>query len=412
MSNTNAEFKTTEKPGFDCILIRLGELALKGKNREDFEQQLYRNIKQKMEGLDVKLKKTRGRLFLYLGDVSLDEVNHRLKHLFGISSYSPAMTVDPDVESIQKGALQALKMIQPHPQTFKVSVKRVNKRFPFTSLEMNHKVGGYILASSPQIAVDVHQPDTEIMIEIRDDAAYIMPQKIKGAGGLPVGSSGKVMLLLSGGIDSPVAGYLCLKRGLRFEGVHFHSFPFTSERAKQKAIDLARQLAQYAGKIKLHIVPFTTIQTEIKKNIPDSYGITIMRRMMMRIAEELAIKNGALGLATGESLGQVASQTIESMHTINEVTNFPVLRPLVTMDKVEIIDIAQEIGTYNISILPYEDCCTVFQPKHPKTKPNRSTARRLEERLDIQGLVDQAVNETETILIEPDGADQELSHLF
>ena len=408
----NAEPKTINELRYNCVLLRLGELALKGKNRQDFELQLYRNLQQKMEGLDVQVKKTRGRLFLQLGDVSFDEVNRRLKHLFGISSYSPALTVDLDVRAIQKGALEAITALQPTPRTFKVSSKRANKRFPVTSQELNHKVGGYLLANCSHLKVDVHQPDAEILIEVRDDAAYIMPQKIKGAGGLPVGTSGKVRLLLAGGIDSPVAGCLCLKRGLRIEGVHFHSFPFTSERAKQKAIDLARQLSHYAGPLKLHIVPFTTIQTEIKKHVPDSYSITIMRRMMMRITEKLAEKRGALGIATGDSLGQVASQTIESMHTINEVTNYPVLRPLVSMDKVEIIDIAQEIGTYDISILPYEDCCTIFQPKNPKTKPNRQTAGRLEERLDVNALVEQAVAETETVDIEPGVKEQELDHLF
>lgn len=402
----------TEKLSYDCVLIRYGELALKGKNREDFERQLVHNIKEKMADLDVRLKKERGRLFLHLNQTPWEEVEQRLKHMFGISSYSPAIAVNPELEAIQRGALQAIQALGSAPRTFKVSVKRVNKRFPYTSQEMNHKIGAYLLTRTNHLKVNVHQPDTELLVEIRDDAAYIMSQKIRGAGGLPVGTSGKVMLLLSGGIDSPVAGYLCLKRGLRFEGVHFHSYPFTSERAKQKAIDLARTLAQYAGTLKLHIVPFTTIQMEIKKHVPDAYSITIMRRMMMRIAERLAQKNKALGLATGESLGQVASQTIESMHTINEVTNYPILRPLVAMDKVEIIELAKEIGTYDISILPYEDCCTVFQPKNPKTKPDRKTAGELEERLSIEELVQQAVAETETLTITPDQPDDDLSHLF
>lgn len=409
---TTTEQVKTEQLSFDCVLIRYGELALKGKNREDFERQLVRNIKQKMADLDVRLKKERGRLFLFLNQTPWEEVDKRLKHMFGISSYSPAITVKPELQAIQEGALRAIQILGSAPRTFKVSVKRVNKHFPYSSLEMNHKVGAYVLIHTKHLKVDVHQPDTELLIEIRDDRAYIMPQKIKGAGGLPVGTSGKVMLLLSGGIDSPVAGYLCLKRGLRIEGVHFHSFPFTSERAKQKAVDLARVLAQYAGSLKLHIVPFTTIQMEIKKHIPDPYSITIMRRMMMRIAEKLAQRHKALGIATGESLGQVASQTLESMHTINEVTNYPVLRPLVAMDKVEIIELAQEIGTYDISILPYEDCCTVFQPKNPKTKPDRQTAGELEERLATEELIQQALDETETLLITPDDPADDLSRLF
>jgi thiamine biosynthesis protein ThiI len=224
-----------------------------------------------------------------------------------------------------------------------------------------------------------------------------MCQSFLGAGGLPVGTSGKVMLMLSGGIDSPVAGYLALKRGLKFEAVHFHSYPFTSERAKQKVIDLTKRLTTYAGHLKLHIVPFTQIQTLIREHVPDDYSITVMRRIMLRITEMLAEKNKAAGLASGENLGQVASQTLQSMNTINEVTNLPIIRPLVTMDKLEIIDLAQQINTYNISILPYEDCCTIFQPKSPKTRPTRKTARRFEQRLDIEQLVNDAVEKTESM---------------
>ncbi|GGK12349.1 putative tRNA sulfurtransferase [Caldalkalibacillus thermarum] len=398
---------------YDHVLIRYGELALKGKNRKLFENQLQENIRSQLKDLNVKLRKTHGRLYLDLQGESFETVHERLKHIFGISSYSPALKTSLELKAIQETALKAIRSHSPFPKTFKVSTKRANKHFPHTSQEMNHKVGAHVLIHTDNLKVDVHKPEVELMVEIREDAAYIMSQKFKGAGGLPVGTSGKVMLMLSGGIDSPVAGYLCLKRGLRFEGVHFHSFPFTSERAKQKVIDLSKQLSHYAGPVTLHIVPFTEIQTEIKKHVPDEYSITIMRRMMMRITEALAKKHKALGIATGESVGQVASQTLESMHTINEVTNYPVLRPLVTMDKVEIIDIAQRIGTYDISILPYEDCCTVFQPKNPKTKPDRLAASRLEERLDVEELVKQAVENTETLRVTYEEQEKEtIDHLF
>lgn len=381
---------------YEFILIRYGELALKGKNRNIFEQQLAENIKQQLKGHDIKIKRTFGRMYLYLAGEDFQEVSSKLQRVFGISSYSPAIKAELDVDRIKEACLESILAMKPAPQTFKISVRRVNKSFPYSSQEMNHILGGHILRNlDGKIKVDVHHPDTEITVEIREEAAYIMSARFPGAGGLPVGSSGKAMLLLSGGIDSPVAGYLALKRGLRIEAVHFHSYPFTSERAQQKVIDLCKKLSQYAGSIRLHMVPFTTIQTQIRQHIPEEYSITIMRRFMLRIAERLAEKHKALALVTGDSLGQVASQTLESMHTINEVTNLPILRPLVTMDKQEIIQIAQEIDTYPISILPYEDCCTIFQPKSPKTKPTRERANSLESRLNLTELIEEAVEKTE-----------------
>lgn len=381
---------------YEFILIRYGELALKGKNRNVFEQQLAENIKQQLKGHNIKIKRTFGRMYLYLNGEDFQEVASKLDRVFGISSYSPAIKVELDVDKIKEACLASILTINPSPQTFKISVRRANKSFPISSQEMNHILGGHILKNlDGKIKVDVHHPDTEITVEIREESAYIMSERFPGAGGLPVGTSGKVMLLLSGGIDSPVAGYLALKRGLRIEAIHFHSYPFTSERAQQKVIDLCKKLCRYAGSIKLHMVPFTTIQTEIRQHIPDDYSITIMRRIMLRISERLAEKHKALGLVTGDSLGQVASQTLESMHTINEVTNLPIIRPLVTMDKQEIIQIAQQIDTYSISILPYEDCCTIFQPKSPKTKPTRQKASNLEKRLNLTELIEEAVEKTE-----------------
>lgn len=387
-------FKMT-KQNYEFILIRFGELALKGKNRKNFENRLQENIKRQMKDLPIKFERTFGRMYLYLNGADYEEVSHRLHNVFGISSFSPARKSSLDIEEMKRVALQSITSLHPFPKTFKVSVKRAYKAFPKNSQEMNQLFGAHILTNTTDLTVDVHHPDVELSIEIREDGAYFMSERYEGAGGLPIGTSGKVMLMLSGGIDSPVAGYLCMKRGLNFEAVHFHSYPFTSDRAKQKVVDLTKRLTKYVGQLKLHVVPFTDIQTEIRKHIPEDYSITIMRRIMLRIVEQLALKRKALGIATGENLGQVASQTLHSMHTINEVTNLPVLRPLLTMDKNEIIDIAKKIDTFDISILPYEDCCTIFQPKNPKTRPTRKTSHKFEQKLDIEGLIAEAVDNTE-----------------
>lgn len=385
------------KQQYEFILIRLGEIALKGKNRKHFEVQLQENLKMHLKDLDIRISRTFGRMYIHLNGAAFDEVAERLKHVFGITSFSPAIKADLELDHIKQAALNAVLAVQPQPKTFKVRVKRPNKSFPIKSSEMNGELGAHILVNTEHLTVDVHNPDIEVAVEIREEGAYIMCQRIPGAGGLPVGTSGKVMLMLSGGIDSPVAGYLSLKRGLRFEGVHFHSYPFTSERAKQKVIDLTKKLTKYAGNLKLHIVPFTEIQTQIREHVPDDYSITIMRRIMLRITERLAEKHKALGIASGENLGQVASQTLQSMNTINEVTNMPIIRPLVTMDKLEIIDIAQKIDTFDLSILPYEDCCTIFQPKSPKTKPSKKMAHKFEQRLDLEALIEQAIENTESL---------------
>lgn len=383
----------------EFILIRFGELALKGKNRKQFEVQLQENIKSQLKGLQIKIQRTFGRMYIFLNGEDYELVKSKLKNVFGIKSFSPARKAELDLEDIRRVALDMLRSVQPQPATFKVNVRRPNKRFPYNSGEMNHLVGAHLLIHTEHIKVDVHQPDVEVLIEIRDDGAYVMCERIEAVGGLPIGTSGKAMLMLSGGIDSPVAGYLCLKRGVRIEGVHFHSYPFTSERAKQKVIDLTKKLARFVGHIKLHIVPFTEIQTQIKQHVPDDYSITIMRRFMLRITEQLAEQQGALGIATGENIGQVASQTMHSMRTINAVTNFPMIRPLVTMDKLEIIKLAQDIDTYDLSILPYEDCCTIFQPKSPKTKPTIKQSVHFEKRLDVEQLIADAVEQTEVLII-------------
>lgn len=387
---------------YDDILIRYGEMALKGKNRGLFENQLVDNIKRNLKMFPkAKVEKAYGRMYIALNGEPYDGVAEKVKHIFGITSFSPTKRVQTfELEDIQQAALSVIHDVTPFPKTFKVEVKRPNKRFPHRSMEMNHLVGGYILKNSEGLKVDVHQPEVLLRIEIRNEGTFITCLNVPGPGGFPVGTSGKAMLLLSGGIDSPVAGWLTMKRGVRLEGIHFESPPFTSERARQKVQDLAEIVSQYgSGEMKVHMVPFTKIQTEIRQKCPEHYLITIMRRFMMRIAEQIARKQKALAIATGESLGQVASQTIESMNTINQVTSYPILRPLVSMDKSEIIQISQRIGTFETSILPFEDCCTIFVPKSPVTRPNVETAEKFEKQLDIEALVKDAVERTEVVVV-------------
>ncbi|MGB8955071.1 MAG: tRNA uracil 4-sulfurtransferase ThiI, partial [Tumebacillaceae bacterium] len=284
------------------------------------------------------------------------------------------------------------------PVTFKVEGRRADKRFPLTSPEIAREVATHVLKNVEGLKVDVHNPELTLTVEVRESKAYLLCDIIPGPGGLPVGMSGKVMLLLSGGIDSPVAGWMAMKRGATVEGIHFQSFPFTSERAQEKVNDLAKILAKHGGRVRLHNVYFTEIQKAIRMHVPEEYSITIMRRIMMRIADRLAHQRKALALVTGESLGQVASQTLESMYVINNVTNMPILRPLVAMDKVDIMRIAKNIGTYETSILPYEDCCTVFMPKNPKTRPKLHEAEAAEAKLDIEALIQEALEKTETLM--------------
>ncbi|MBS7530153.1 tRNA 4-thiouridine(8) synthase ThiI [Hazenella sp. IB182353] len=385
----------------NCLLLRIGELALKGKNKRDFEHQLMDNIKNKCKNMTgISVLKTEGRIFVEFDDQDLlDPVIEELKTVFGLVGFAPALRVPSDVEMLEETALELVRQQVPEVKTFKVASKRVDKRFPVRSQELNHRLGGYLLQHYPGLKVDVHQPDLIVHVEIRGKHSYVYGNDIPGIGGLPVGSSGRVLLLLSGGIDSPVAGYLALKRGVELQAIHFHSYPYTSERAKQKVLDLAKQLTTYGNHIRIHVVPFTEIQTEINKHCFESYSITVMRRIMLRIAERIAQSQNALALVTGESLGQVASQTLESMNTINEVTHMPILRPVIGMDKHDIMEISRRIGTYETSILPYEDCCTVFLPKAPKTKPDLHVAKKQEAKLDLERLIDEAVIGTEVIEI-------------
>nr|WP_246596123.1 tRNA uracil 4-sulfurtransferase ThiI [Bacillus alkalicola] len=396
-------------------MIRYAELSLKGKNRKEFERKLLETVRTLLKDFkNVRVQRTFGRMFVELNGADEREVSNRLKNIFGIHSFSPALKVDLNQEKIDEAALWAVKDAIPAENgTFKVTVKRPNKDFPGRSQELNYHIGSHILRNTKEMTVDVHHPDVEVKVEIRHEAAYILCKTLKGAGGLPVGTAGKVLLMLSGGIDSPVAGYLALKRGVMLEAIHFHSPPFTNDRARQKVEDLARVLTQYGGNIKLHIVPFTAVQQAIHQHVPDSYEMTVTRRFMLRIAERTAQNIDARAIVNGESLGQVASQTLDSMYTINEVTNLPIIRPLVTMDKLEVIDIAKEIGTYDLSILPFEDCCTIFLPPQSKTKPNKNKANLFEEKLDIEKYVQEAVDGIETVMISSKKqVDEEFKELF
>lgn len=398
---------------YDVILIRYGELALKGKNRDEFEDTLLRNVKQLLRPYPgIQLKRVYGRMYVYLNGEPAQEIVECLRRVFGITSISPTKLVEPNDEAIKQGAAQLMRELSPQPRTFRVETRRADKRYPKTSMEVSRMVGGYLLRQFSGLKVDLHQPEAVVNIEVRAEGTFISCENVPGPGGLPVGASGKVLLLLSGGIDSPVAGWMMMKRGVTLEAIHFHSYPFTSERSLEKVRDLAQKLARWGGKIKLHVVPFTEIQTTIREKCPEEYLITLMRRFMMRISERIAAKTGALALSTGESLGQVASQTLESMNAINHVVQIPILRPLVGMDKTEITEISRQIDTYELSILPYEDCCTIFTPKSPVTRPRIALCERYEERLDIEQLVQDAVDRTEVEIITAEPKETSAMDLF
>lgn len=386
---------------YPLLLVRYGELSLKGRNRKVFEDLLLANIKASIAGLPHGgIRKTYGRIYLEAQD-NWEELAERLGRVFGIVSISPVLRRELDLEEIQDGA--ALVAQDTPGNTFKVEVRRADKTFPLNSPELARLVGGHLLRSFPHLKVDVHQPDFTVNIEVRREGAFIYSKVIPCLGGLPAGSAGKGLLLLSGGIDSPVAGFLTMKRGVNVEGVHFHSYPFTSEQSKEKVLQLGRLLAPYnaKGRFRLWLVYFTEIQKALHKGSYPSLSITLMRRFMLRIASELAKREGALALITGDSLGQVASQTMESIHTINAVTSMPVFRPLVGLDKQEIVELAVKIGTFETSILPYEDCCTVFVPKNPATRPTIEQVVRAEAELNVEDLIAEALARTELVELTP-----------
>ncbi|AGK55212.1 tRNA uracil 4-sulfurtransferase ThiI [Bacillus sp. 1NLA3E] len=385
---------------YDRIIIRYGEISTKGRNRNLFIDKLRKSIKPLLNNTpNAKIDASRDRMYILLNGENGDAIIEGLKEIFGIQSFSPAIKVEKDVEMMKDAALALFKRVYVEGKTFKITGKRADKSFPLTSEDINQEFSAHILQNMDDLKVNVRTPDINLLIEVRSEAAYLSCETIRGAGGLPVGSSGKAMLMLSGGIDSPVAGYLAMKRGLEIEAVHFFSPPFTSERSKQKVIDLVEKLAKVSGFINLHIVPFTEIQQLIQRQIPENYSMTSTRRMMLRITDEIRKNREGLAIITGESLGQVASQTIESMFAINEVTNTPILRPLITVDKHDTIEIAQQIDTYDISIRPFEDCCTVFVPSSPKTKPKREKVQHYESFTDFEPYIEKAVKDTETIRI-------------
>lgn len=374
------------------IIIRYGEIYLKGDNRSYFEKLLAENIKYSLNGFKYDLKVKRGRYII--SDFEDEEgIISKLSKVFGIHSFSLGYMIPSDLEIIKQTALSVIK----HGQTFKVETNRADKRFPKNSQQISAEVGGFILEKIRNLKVDLHNPDFTVFIDLREDGnTFVYSEIIHGQGGLPVGCSGKGLLMLSGGIDSPVAGYMMAKRGLKISGVHFFSFPYTSELAKDKVIQLAKILSEYNNGFDLYIIPFTKIQEKIS-SLNTTYTVILMRRYMMRIANMLAQKYENKAIITGESLGQVASQTIDSLSATNKISDLVVFRPLIGMDKSEIITVSQKIDAYNISILPYDDCCTIFVPKHPVTKPSIESIEKLEKILNIDDLVQEAVDNTELI---------------
>lgn len=379
------------------IMIKYGELTTKKGNRKFFINTLYSNIKHKLKGLNVHIHKDISRMYIEFSDSELDEVLSRINNIFGIHEYVVAYKVDTDVEGIKENVLNIMKNIK--FSTFKVETKRSDKSFPILSLDFSRQLGGLILKSIDGVKVDVHNPEILLNVEIREFYTYIYTDYHVGLGGYPNGTLGNGILMLSGGIDSPVAGYLTLKRGVKLDCIYFEAIPHTSIEARNKVISLAKKLAKYTSEIKLHVVPFTEIQEAIYREAEEDYCITIMRRMMYRITEEVAKRNKCMVITNGESIGQVASQTLTSMSVINEVTNMPVIRPVACLDKLEIIDIAKKIDTYDISILPFEDCCTVFVPKHPVINPKLNLCYEYENRFDYKTMIDEAVNNINTIII-------------
>ncbi|MDD4316602.1 MAG: tRNA 4-thiouridine(8) synthase ThiI [Clostridia bacterium] len=378
------------------IIIRVGELFLKGNNKRYFEDTLSRNIRKALDGIKCYLRSARNR-FIVENYAERDHgaIIMRLQKIFGIHSVSPAIKIHADLDEISRVAAE----ISPKAGKFRVSVNKADKTIQKRSMDIAADVGQFMLKNSKDLTVDLFKYDFEVNIDIREDkTAFIFYERLEGAGGLPSGCGGKAMLLLSGGIDSPVAGHKIARRGVQLFAVHYHSFPYTSEKAKQKVIDLAKTVSKYSGDIELSVVPFTEIQYAIREKCPIEFMITLMRRFMMRIAERLAISKGCGALVTGESLGQVASQTMESIIVTNDVVKLPVFRPLIGSDKYEIIEDARNIETYDLSILPYEDCCTVFLPKNPVIKPRLSIVEDMEKLLDIELLVEGAIARTETII--------------
>ena len=389
----------------DLILLKLGEIVLKGLNRRSFEQKLMGNIRRRLLGLG-KFKVTCLQSTVYVEaeseDADMDAAFEALQDVFGIVKLSRAVPCEKDKDAIARRAIEYLREDMLRARSFKVESKRSDKSFPMTSIELSQYVGGELAEAYPNCEVDVHNPELTVVLEVRDLAAYVHAQPIQGAGGMPVGSNGVAVTLLSGGIDSPVSSYMIAKRGVRLIPVHFFSFPYTSQQAKDKVVELGRLLTRYCGKMTMEVVPFTHIQEEIRDKCPEEYFTLIMRRFMMRIAQRIALDNGAKAIVTGENLGQVASQTMEAMASTQAVLKLPVLQPLIGMDKEEIVVLSRKIGTFDTSILPYEDCCTVFTPRHPRTRPKLHEVEAAESALDVAALVEEALHGIERIELRND----------
>ncbi|MCT6828502.1 MAG: tRNA 4-thiouridine(8) synthase ThiI [Lactobacillus panisapium] len=384
------------------IMVRYGELSTKGKNRKDFIGRLAGNVTKVLRDFpQVEIHPRHDRMHIVLNDAPFKEVDQRLKKVFGIQTYSPTIKVEKTLEAIEKTSLSLMNETFKKGMTFKVNTRRSDHQFLYDTNELNKMVGDYLFANMSDLKVEMKHPDLVLRIEVRKDAVYISNQLLHGAGGMPVGTGGRAVMMLSGGIDSPVASYLALKRGVDIDMVHFYSPPYTTEKALNKAKELTGILANYAGKINFIAVPFAEIQETIKEKIPEGYLMTVQRRFMLQLADKIRAKRKGLAIFNGESVGQVASQTLESMAAINDVTTTPVVRPVATMDKTEIIRLAEKIGTFDLSIQPFEDCCTIFAPPRPKTKPRIDKAREFENRLDVEGLIERALAGIQVTAIYP-----------
>ena len=386
----------------EILLIKNGELALKGLNRRTFEEALMSNLRYRLRHAgEFTLRKAQSTIFIEPKNdyADLEEACDAVSRVFGIAAFSRARVTVKDLAAIQQATVEYLGDRLATAKTFKVEAKRADKAFPYTSPEISREVGGYVLSHYHHLKVDVHNPEVLIMVEIRDFGAYIHSTQLPGAGGMPVGTGGKAAIMISGGIDSPVAAYMMAKRGIQLTGIHFASPPYTSERAEQKVITLMEKVGRYAGNMKLHIIPFTRIQEEIQRNCPEEYFTIIMRRFMMRLAQWVARDNDCGAIITGESLGQVASQTIPAMAVVDCLAHMPVFRPLIGMDKEEIVVISRKIDTFETSIQPYEDCCTVFTPRHPNTRPKRRLVEEAEAVLDVEALMKDALEGIRTLKI-------------
>ena len=405
--------KLEDKMQYSEIMIRYGELSTKKKNRMRFINKLKNNMEHVLSIYpDVSVKTDRDRGHVYLNGTDYHEVAESLKEIFGIQAFSPSFKVEKNVDTLVKAVQEIMTSVYKDGMTFKITAKRSDHSFELDSRALNHTLGDAVFSVLPNIKAQMKQPDINLKVEIRDEAAYISYENIRGAGGLPVGTSGKGMLMLSGGIDSPVAGYLALKRGVDIEAVRFASPPYASPCALKKAHDLTRKLTKFGGNIQFIEVPFTEIQEEIKEKAPEAYLMTLTRRFMMRITDRIRENRNGLVIINGESLGQVASQTLESMQAINAVTATPIIRPVVTMDKLEIIDIAQKIDTFDISIQPFEDCCTIFAPDRPKTNPKIKNTEQYEKRMDVEGLVERAVAGIMVTTIQPQADSDDVDDLI